>query len=423
MIFLGGLILRLLSWWLLPLTLAEDASCYHEIALNLLEKGKFFGSEGIAYRPPLQPFFIFFIYKIFGQKIFLVSLIQIVLSLLSAVLIWQITAAVFDRKAGIMALVLSLFSFDLALFAPVLMSETLVVFLLILGFWGLVRFNLSPKERVFLLVSGLSWGMAVLAKPVFFPVFLLIFFCIKKEKVFTDRQFLFFLCLPFILPAFLWSARNLFVFQKPVFISTNSGLNFYIGNNPYSRGTYDKNTEKILFLFSDKSEIERNDLYFKEGIKFILSNPQKALANVLRKPFYLMATFGGSAEGLMVREFEFGEWSFKNLLRGVFGSGQLVSYWLVLLSSLYFLATSFAIIKHNFWLRIFLLFMAGYIFFLLPFFTFPRFRIPLLPFLIILGSFGIRSFLIKPDFKKLGFAIIIFCCLTIRDWLKIVWLL
>lgn len=405
----GGLFLRLLAWWLLPSVLADDAAYYQQIGINLLREGRYFGSEGLAFRPPLQPFFIFLIYYFGGISVWLVSLIQIGLSLLTAVLIGQLASLLFNQKVGGLALILAALSFDLSLFAPLLMSESLVIFLIVFGFWALV------KERHFL--SGSAWGLGVLGKPLLLPVFLVVSFGTKKRKVFENRKIGFIFCLLLILPALGWSVRNWLVFQKPVFISTNGGLNFYIGNNPYSRGSYDQNTKKALSLFPARSETKENELYFQEGIKFVKRKPLKAISNLVRKPFYLLATFGGSAEGLIIRKVERGSFGATNIMRLFFGAGQLFTYWLVLLGAIYFWLTSK---KFKQEVRLVLVFVFGYFISLLPFFTFPRFRLPLLPFLIILAGAGIVNFFKKPNPNKLKLALFVFVLLTIRDGLKLV---
>jgi len=380
LVLAAGLVLRIFAWQLLPSVLLDDGLNYHEIVLNLLEKGKYYNSEGLAYRPPLQPVLIFLIYKLFGEKLFLVSFFQILLSLATAVLVWKIS------KSNL-AFAFAALSFDLALFAPLLMAETLALFLLVLGFYFLKTAKVG--------FAGLSWGMVVLAKPILFPIFLIILFSKENKKM---------ALLLFLLPIFLWCFRNYSVFRKPVFVSTNGGLNFYIGNNPYSKGTYDKNSERALFLFESHSEIEKNSRYFREGLKFIKFHPQETLLNLVRKPFYLLATFGGSAEGILVRE---GNW--------FFGVGQLVSYWLILWGAIYYFLSDFSKIDKDI-----LLFIIGYIFSLLPFFTFPRFRIILLPFLAILAGLGMKNFFREPKPGKMGLAGLILCLLTVRDWFKII---
>lgn len=420
-----GFILRIFAWWLLPSPLTDDAGHYQQIALNLLEEGRFFGSEGLAFRPPLQPFFIFLIYGVFGENLLAVVLMQIFVSLLTAVLIRRIVSFVADEKTGKMAFVLALFSFDLSLFASLLMSETIFIFLIALGFWALVSFHKQSKRIFFLIAAGLSWGLSVLARPVIFPVlvFLSVYFGRRKVLGRGKRQLVFWLLM--LIPVLVWSIRNTIIFQQPAFISTNGGLNFYIGNNPYSQGSYDKNTEQVLFIFSDQSEMEKNRLYFQKGIEFISTHPQKTLVNIFRKSFYLLATFGGSAEGLIIREFEQGSFGLKNISRVFFGIGQLISYWLILVAAIYFVVSPLGGMKKqgkrkNLWLKSFLIFAVGYVVLLLPFFTFPRFRIPLLLPLIIFGSLGIQKVLVKVNLERLRWTFLIFGLLTIRDWLKLI---
>ncbi len=406
-----GIVLRLLVLWLLPSSLADDAIAYKEIALNLVREEKFYNSEGLAYRPPLQSFFMATAYKIFGINDLWPSLIQVSLSVLTAFLIFKITNQ-YSKKDAPLAFILTVLSFDLILFSPLLMVETLFLFLIVFGFW------LIFSKRTNFQLAGFIWGLSVLAKPTFLPLWLCLMICLLKKQeaktsLWVKAVFL------LLLPPLLWSTRNYLTLKKPVFVSTNGGLNLYIGSNPYSLGTYDKETEKILFLFEDKSETEKNSLYLKAAKDFMVNNPLRFLANLLRKPFYLMATFGGSAEGLVVRAIKTGDRGARNLLRIAFSFGQLISYWLTLGFGLYFMIFNFGKIRRSRLLSSVLFFAVGYVLLLLPFFTFPRFRIPLLFPLIVFASLGIRDFLKKGNHRKLALSFSFLVLLTIRDWFKI----
>jgi 4-amino-4-deoxy-L-arabinose transferase-like glycosyltransferase len=65
-----------------------------------------------------------------------------------------------------------------------------------------------------------------------------------------------------------WTMRNYQVFGAPVLISTNGGVNFWMGNNPQSRGFY-------MALPWDRftGEVERNRGLKAEAIAYIWSDP------------------------------------------------------------------------------------------------------------------------------------------------------
>ena len=407
-----GLLIRLLAWRLLPSALVDDGLAYQQLAINLLEKAKYFGREGVAFRPPLMPLFLAFIYFLGGIKTWLVSLILICFSILTVVLISQLTTKIFTKKAGDLALVLGAFCFDLGLFSPLLMGETLVIFLLVLGF---CLFSNRRKNLAFFV-----WGLTLLGKPFLLIAYLLTFFVIKKlriSKVGLGNWGL----IIFFLPAFFWSVRSTVFLKTPTFVSSNGGLNFYIAHNPLAKGTYDQETEQILNLYSDYPEGEKNKLYYQEGINYLLNHPLKSLVNIVKKPFYLMATFGGSAEGLIIREVKKESFAFIDFLRLFYGGGQLISYWLILFGTFYWFLTKKII---NSWLKVFFAWEVGYLITLLALFTLPRFRIPLLPFLIIFASQGLLELVKSPRFKKVVLAISLLVLFTVRDWHKIVkWLL
>lgn len=412
----GGIVLRLFAWRLLPSVLIEDAGNYNEIAINLLNTGRYYGSEGLAFRPPLQSFFIFLVYKIFGVNSIFASAAQVLVSSLTAILVWKITKFFFGERTGLMAFFLSVFSFDLALFAPLLMSETFFTFLLVAGFWFLAITTKTNRPLLFYL-TALVFGISTLAKPTVLPVFILILILFWRKVFFKQWLVITIALFLVLLPVLLWSWRNFSIFKQPIFVATNGGINFYIGNNPDATGSYDKNTEKLLTKFEGKTEIDKNNSYFREGLAFISVNPIKTLINVVKKPFYLLATFGGSAEGLIVRK--------KSFFDLAYGLVQVLSYWLVLFGSIYFFFIGGKKLDKKVKLLVLLMlfFCIGYIVSLLPFFTFPRFRIPLLPLLIIFGSFGLDALMKKINFRKLILTIIVFTLLIVRDWSKILFFL
>jgi len=453
----AGIALRLVALWLLPNLLTEDAGSYFSIADNLSKTGHYFNSEGLAYRPPLEPLFIYLMLKIFGSSLYMLSVCQIVISIVTAVMIGKIARGFFLKEPqGELPMILALLSFDLSLFAPLLMSETIYIFLVIMGFWLLsaVRDKKIGSIRVLAAAAFLSWGLAVLGKPSTLIVFCALAAYLLYKKLtalnFGNSWWIF---LILVFPSMFWSARNWIVFHRFVYVSSNGGVNLYIGNNPYSSGSYDKDTEKITNLYANYSEVEKDSLYRREAMRYISQHPLKTIQNIARKPFYLMATFGGSAEGAIIRGAKESNLGLYRFGRIIFGIGQLATYWLVLFGTIYYLAVGrekndilrglksvvsprrmplpssiHLRLKHRSilevsnkddgWFQILMLFLVFYILSLLPFFTFPRFRIPMLPFLIIIGSLGIKKFQGPIDRKKIILATAIFVLLTARDWLK-----
>ena len=79
-----------------------------------------------------------------------------------------------------------------------------------------------------------------------------------------------------------WTYRNYLTFDKPVLISTNFGVNFWMGNNPDSRGEYTPFGEHVVGL----SETERSEVLLEKAKAYIRAEPgafvQRTLIKALR---------------------------------------------------------------------------------------------------------------------------------------------
>lgn len=405
-ILLMGFGLRLMAWWLVDNSFVDDGASYWQIAQNIIFMGKYFGSEGVFFRPPFYPVFL----SSFLNNSSLAIFAQIILSLLTACLIYKILWRLSSPKKAIIAFALYCLSFEVSLFSVIMMSETLLLFLIVFGFF----LQLSSKSK-YIYLSSIVWGLAVLTRPiVILPLATVLIMGLTNKKgiaIASTRSRIALLVLFLLLP-FFWSLKVSVKAGAPTFISTNGGLNLYIAHNPSSTGSYDQETEKVLHVFKELNEFERNKQYKDKAIEYLKTHPWQTLLTTVKKPFFLFASFGGSAEGVIIRSIG-RDFDLRNLVKIAYSSLHLITYWLVLFLGIYHL-----LFKRMKEFRPFYLFCLVYIISLLFFFTFPRFRLPLTPFLVIFASNTIIN-LRKPDLKKLTKTAIIFCVLIIRDLNKI----
>jgi len=73
----------------------------------------------------------------------------------------------------------------------------------------------------------------------------------------------------------LWIIRNGIVMDSYA-LSTNAGVNFWIGNNPFANGGYYVAPENEIDSLS--AEAEKNNAGYKKGLEFIRQNPVKFIA-------------------------------------------------------------------------------------------------------------------------------------------------
>ena len=82
--------------------LVSDAKEYHELGLHLLSTGRYPVNTFVSTkRTPLYPWFLAFIYSIFGVKPYVVLVLQILMNLISLFLVYKISGLFFDRKIAI----------------------------------------------------------------------------------------------------------------------------------------------------------------------------------------------------------------------------------------------------------------------------------------------------------------------------------
>lgn len=133
---------------------------------------------------------------------------------------------------------------------------------------------------------------------VLYPVFLILFLFDKHINFFRVCLIIF-ISLVVLLP---WTIRNYKVHRAFIPITTQFGINFWIGNNPNATGTdfykirsiqtdeYILMTQTLPTELQDSlnkiSEIERARFYLQSGKNFILHNPLKFLSLLIKKFFY-----------------------------------------------------------------------------------------------------------------------------------------
>lgn len=337
---------------------------YFDIGGDLAE-GKGFGLKGAQFAP-LYPLFLAPIYFLFGEFKAEVAIkaIQLVLGSFSSIFIFLAAKGIFNAKVGLIsAFIFALY--DGMLFLNVhLLPENLIIPLELLLFIVLLRHQ-QEKTLPGLLLSGILTGFLLLVDP---KIFVLIGFLVIWIVLFSPKRL--FSSLLFILLVGLtispWAIRN-----HSLLIDSNSKETLFKYNYPYGVSRLAEGKEKE----PDLSKISA----------FIKKDPNKYLSFFLKKLYFNLKNFlfsekmwfEGAAEKPTICVGKIRTSipliSFKVLsLFGLLGIFFALNLW-PKTSLLYFF--SFA------WLTSILILFAG----------FPRFRLPLVPFLVIFTSLGIYS--------------------------------
>jgi tetratricopeptide (TPR) repeat protein len=229
--------IRSLVWFDVPLV---DGANYFRIA-KTIAGGDLLAGHGAFWQPPLYSYFLALMLSIFGTHMGLIYAAQAVVGALSCVLAAGIGGRLAGTRAGIasglvMALYGPLIHFDAQPLIPVLHIALalggLALLLRAAGIGGAPAGGFIPWCS-----AGLLWGLAAIATP---NILLAVppaaaWIAWRGDTAVPGRWrrtasalFLSGICVPVAAVAI----RNLAVSGEPVLISSNGGINFYIGNNP-----------------------------------------------------------------------------------------------------------------------------------------------------------------------------------------------
>jgi tetratricopeptide (TPR) repeat protein len=365
--------------------------------------GDWIGKE-VFFRAPLYPYFRGILYIIFGESFYVASLIQILIGSLSCVLIYLLAKKLFNRAIGIIASVIACFYAPFIHFDAELELPVLEIFLDLLIVLLLVEAGTKLKKRWWVL-SGIVLGLSAITRPnvlVFVPFVLLWIFLRlwkkNKNKIMVSSLFFLLGTILIISPV---TIRNWVVGKDFVLISSQGGINFFIGNNMESDGKsaaaapgifpYDGYKDNIWLTSIKLAEqnlgrklkpSEISNFWFKQGFHFIRTHLLKYL-ELLGKKFYF---FWNSYEIESNKDlYFFSRWSsllglllWDWVLRFPFGLIGPLALWGMILNV-------------KFWKKYFLIysFILSYMFTVVLFFVTSRFRLPIIPFLIMFASFSI----------------------------------
>jgi Flp pilus assembly protein TadD/4-amino-4-deoxy-L-arabinose transferase-like glycosyltransferase len=212
---------------------------YHVLWARAFVEGNSFMEGMPFFRAPLYPWFLGSCFSIFGENYFIPRIVQAAMGALSCGLVFVVGRRLFGRGVGAAAGIVAASYWLFLYFEGELLIVPLIVFLDLLFLWLLIRAH-DVRSTPLYMASGLVLGLSALARPniLLFGLATCVWILFSdrgKGKISFARAFLFgLLCLVPILPV---TIRNYTEGDDLVLISTQGGVNFYIGNNEKSDGT------------------------------------------------------------------------------------------------------------------------------------------------------------------------------------------
>lgn len=191
------------------------------------------------FHSPLYRWFLSGIYAVAGRQLTVVRALQHLLGAATAVLVFLLTLQLFQRR-GLAALAGLLFAVQgpPLFYEGQLLVDAILPFCVVLAGYAAVRHFQRPDAPLPALALGLAIGLGALGRPtllIWVPIVLV-------WSLFRDapRRLLppALVCLGLVLVILPVTVRNFAVERDLVLITSNGGLNLYIGNNPNAKGTY-----------------------------------------------------------------------------------------------------------------------------------------------------------------------------------------
>jgi len=409
--------------------LINDSYEYNCLAIHL-QNGNF---NGNTLRTPGYPFFLAIIYWIFGFNPYIAIVIQIFLSLFNIILTYYIALKLFNIKS--LALLSAFFmAIDphQSLYCNYLVTETLFVLVFLTSIYFLICYLKNNKKAIILLLSALFLGLSVLIRPIskyyfLISIFIIFFyyFPILKSKIFVSTTIYLIVFFVTVLP---WQLRNYVLFDRFA-LSTVSGRALLLDSvvstaqnvtgKPADtlRNEFILQTYKFGYDTIDNPFI-KNDIRMKVAISYI---KQHKVAYIKRHIIGCINVFGGLASKDIYESLKLGTGN--TMSTNMFSSdsvskqikqfliskskGELILSCSILayLGVIYFsfiLGAVTLLRKKKYFILIVLVLSIIYFSGLTGVIGLARYRVPIMPFIILGSSYGIMLIFQKNQFSNIS---------------------
>jgi tetratricopeptide (TPR) repeat protein len=219
---------------------AVDGRLYHEWAIALA--GGDFAADDVLILGPLYPYFMAAVYFVYGPNMLALKLLQAVIGALDCLLVAHLARQYFEPRVALFAAATAAFYGMLIFYGGTVMVVNLQVMLILLALIAVTRALREPTARRWGL-AGAVIGASVVARQtalLFVPIIVAWLFVDLRERLAVGRRVqlaaafalgLALLILPF-------TVRNYVAAGDLVLINSTGGANLYMGNNARSDGSW-----------------------------------------------------------------------------------------------------------------------------------------------------------------------------------------
>jgi 4-amino-4-deoxy-L-arabinose transferase-like glycosyltransferase len=319
-------------------TFDDDAYRYDFTARALANGDGYVHLDGrpTAFWPPGYSLLMATLYVVFGQHVLAAQMLNVLLGTAAAGLVYLLGRQLAGHTSGIVAAGLVACWPSLIFFTGVTLSETAFSFFALLGLWLLVttvqRRDAPPSGT--LLVAGLVLGFATLVRgqALLLPIVVIPYLLIAGLGWRVAMRALAVVTLGVAAIVLPWTMRNAIELDAFVLVSTNAGVDFWIGHHERANGAFgDEGGDPLVFRHPELDPIARevrvNNEGFREGLKYALTHPAQEVLLPFKKLFWL---YYNDEEGLKWNEGHGAQEFLPSALRQMFYSVSNVYYFAVL---------------------------------------------------------------------------------------------
>lgn len=370
--------------------------------------------DRVFYQDPLYPYFLGFLYAVVGHRLWVVYLLQLLLGVLTVYLIYRLAKSFFSVPAALVAAALA------ALYKPFIFYDIqieksfLAVLLVTAACLALVVAVERRTAGQMWAWAGILMGLLALIRGNYLllvPMILLgiVFLDTGKRKVRTLLLY----SLGVGLVLLLTTANNLLAGKDLVLTTSQAGQNFFIGNNPenltgmyrapdfvrgdpkFEEADFQREAERQTGRRLKPSEV--SGYWLKRGLAFLIESPSRFLRLLWAKTTLFWNNYE-VPDNLDMYYFE--------------SSSIVMRLWLPVFG----LAAPFGILGMCLclpeWRRLWTLYLfaLGYFVSVILFYVFSRYRLPVVPFLLVFGAeavYRLSTYIRKGRLREAAYAVLI----------------
>jgi len=387
-----ALILRLYFAFIYPpFPVGADAQDYDALGWNLAAGNGFVFEKGkpeLA-RAPGYPFFLAAIYKIFGHSYNHVRAFQVLFSIFTLLLIFLLAKDNFGEETAFYSLLIASFYPPFLSYNGLLFVEGLFAFFIVLSTY-LFLYGIRKKRRWIYTLLGVVSGYAVLLRVEFILV-LLIFLALAVIYSRGDLKKIIYVILIVSLVIAPWIIRNYKVSGRFVLVLSQLGSTLWVSSYKGEWLVWHNEDPYYSGLIKGLSEVEKDNLLWKEGIKNIEENPFRYFRVCFK--FLWRFWIGGHSNTFYGLHD-----SLKNyFLAGSYGKAIIKTFFLIFNTTLIILG-GYGMLSAIKKLRdkkreLSFLISPIFVIMIIHFFLFGvvRYQVPIMPLIIIFAAFGLLS--------------------------------